>query len=305
MKTVKNATEQFTKSNIKDNLKRSYADAIKDPEFKKLVTRIKAKEEIAINYTTKLEESVSELNNCSKCKSLHECKNKVTGYVYYPRLEDDRLFFDYVACKYKKKELKETEEIHSDFIDMPFEIKRARMKDIDTEDSKRVPIIKWLTNFYKKYKKDNQQKGLYLQGSFGSGKTYMLSALLNELSKDNYSSIIIYYPELLRNLKEAFETNDFSYRINKIKKADLLMLDDIGAETVTAWNRDEILGTVLQYRMDNKLPTFFTSNLTLKELEQHFILNQSPSEAIKARRIIERIKQITDYEELISKNRRK
>ena len=133
----------------------------------------------------------------------------------------------------------------------------------------------------------------------------MLSALLNELSKDNYSSIIIYYPELLRNLKEAFETNDFSYRINKIKKADLLMLDDIGAETVTAWNRDEILGTVLQYRMDNKLPTFFTSNLTLKELEQHFILNQSPSEAIKARRIIERIKQITDYEELISKNRRK
>ena len=32
----------------------------------------------------------------------------------------------------------------------------------------------------------------------------------------------------------------------------MLLLDDIGAETVTEWSRDEVLGTILQYRMEEK-----------------------------------------------------
>ncbi len=84
-----------------------------------------------------------------------------------------------------------------------------------------------------------------------------------------------------------------------------MLLDDIGAETVTAWNRDEILGTILQYRMDTKSPTFLTSNLTIKELEEHFVSSKSSEDYVKARRIIERIKQITEDFELVSENRRK
>ena len=305
MKNIETVTTKYTKKDLKDKLKKEYVIALKNPEFKKLINTLKVKEDIAINYTSKLEDTLDELVNCFKCKSLHECKNKVTGFVYYPKLEDNKLLFDYVACKYKKKDLKEIENIKSDFFEMPIEIRKAKMADIHKDDAKRLPIIKWLTNFFNNYQKDNPLKGLYLHGSFGSGKTYLISALLNELSKKNNDTVIIYYPELLRSLKESFENNDFSNKINRIKKADLLLLDDIGAETVTAWNRDEILGTILQHRMDNKLPTFFTSNLNLKELELHFIINKTPSEAIKSRRIIERIKQITEYQELISENRRK
>lgn len=302
---IEEETKKYQKYDIDSALKKAYVLALKNPEFKKLVYTLKVKESVALNYTSKLENTVEELNNCSKCKSLFECKNKVIGFVNYPILENDKLDFNYVACKYKKKELKETENIKSTFFEMPLEIRKAKMVDIHKDDAKRLPIIKWLTNFYKNYQKDHTLKGLFLHGSFGSGKTYLISALLNELSQNNNSTIIIYYPELLRSLKESFESNNFSDKINRIKKADLLLLDDIGAETVTAWNRDEILGTILQHRMDNKLPTFFTSNLNLKELELHFIINNSPSEAIKARRIIERIKQITEYQELISENRRK
>ena len=91
----------------------------------------------------------------------------------------------------------------------------------------------------------------------------------------------------------------------KIKKCDLLLLDDIGAETTTPWNRDEILGTILQYRMDNKKATFFTSNLNIKELENHFITSNKDEEVIKARRIMERVKYLTDELELIGENKRK
>lgn len=301
---MENITKKYNRKDINDQLKRAYVSALKDPEFKRLINTLKVKEEIAMKYTSKLEITLEELSNCSKCKSLHECKNKVTGYVNYPTLENDIIIFNYTPCKYKKADLKETENIKSDIFNMPLEIRRAKMSDIHKDDSKRLPIIKWLTTFYKEYQKNQNIKGLYLHGSFGSGKTYLISALLNELSSLNYDVVIMYYPELLRSLKDSFETNDFGSKMNSIKTSDLLLLDDIGAESVTPWGRDEILGTILQYRMDNKLPTFFTSNLDLKELESHFCVNKTPGEQIKARRIIERIKQLSDYEKLISENRR-
>ena len=70
------------------------------------------------------------------------------------------------------------------------------------------------------------------------------------------------------------------------------------------WARDEILGSILQYRMDFNLPTFFTSNLTIDELETHLSIVKNNIDKVKARRIIERIKQLTTDIELISKNRR-
>ena len=84
----------------------------------------------------------------------------------------------------------------------------------------------------------------------------------------------------------------------------LLLIDDLGAEAVTPWARDEILCPLLQYRMDEKLPTFFTSNLDLKALENHLAITSKGDEVIKSGRIISRIKQLTEYQELISKNLR-
>ena len=304
MKKLESETKKYQKNDLDGALKKAYVASLKTPEFKKLVTRLKITEDIAIKYTSKLEETTIELQNCTNCKGLNGCLNKVTGFVYYPKVDEGKLVFNYLACKYKKKELVETEAIKTKFFQMPSEIKKAKMADIDGKDAKRVPVIKWLTKFYKNYEKEPNQKGLYLHGSFGSGKTFLISALFNELSKGDIKPIIVYYPELLRSLKESFDT-DFYERMKEIKNADLILLDDVGAETVTSWNRDEILGTILQYRMDNKLPTFFTSNLTIAELENHFMVGKGAEDQIKARRIIERIKHLTENLELVSENRRK
>lgn len=304
MENINESFTKYTRSNLDAILKKDYATAVKNPEFKKLVNTLKIKENVAYKYTSKLERTVCELNNCSNCKSLHTCQNRVEGMVYYPTIKDEKLEFNYVACKYKKKDIKQKEEIKSKFFEMPYDIKTAKMSNIEI-NSTRAKIIKWINKFYDDFKSGKQTKGLYLSGSFGSGKTYILSALLNELSKLNYSCIIVYYPELLRSIKESFNSNDYNERINEIKKCDLLFLDDIGAETTTPWNRDEILGTILQYRMDNKKATFFTSNLNLKELENHFIVNNKDEEVIKARRIMERVKYLTDALELIGENKRK
>lgn len=284
------------------SLEKHFEDSLKDDNFKKLVNRLDMPKEKLMKYTSSLEESSKELSNCSKCKHLAMCKNKIEGFVYYPNKLGDHLKFDYIACKYEKKHLKE-EELSCNYFKMNEANKRASMKDISLDDAKRIKAIKWLKNFYDSYKDNPKQKGLYLHGSFGSGKTYLICAMLNELAKSGVDITIVYYPELLRSLKESFET-DFSSRINKIKKTEILFLDDIGAESVTPWARDEILGTILQYRMDSYLPTFFTSNLTIDELEEHLSSTKGSIDRVKARRIIERVKQLTDDIELISKNRR-
>ena len=89
-----------------------------------------------------------------------------------------------------------------------------------------------------------------------------------------------------------------------IKKVPLLLIDDIGAENVTLWGRDEILGTILQYRMEEGLTTFFTSNLTYEELESALSLSKGKVDSLKATRIMERIKNLTVNMNLIGENRR-
>ena len=107
-------------------------------------------------------------------------------------------------------------------------------------------------------------------------------------------------------MKTLFNTDDgFEDAMNKVSKAPILLIDDIGAENMTSWGRDEILCPILQYRMDQNLKTFFTSNLNWEELETHLSLTKDGSDIVKAKRIIERIKHLTIDSEMISKNLRK
>lgn len=303
MKNINDATNKYYKENLEKELLNDYVIALKNEKFKKLVKRLKLDDEKGKKYTSKLERVVSELNNCENCKGLVMCKNKVVGCVYYPEKDNDNLTFNYVACKYKKEQIREQEKKKSHLYGSNDKLSDASLGEIFTDDKKRVELIKWVTNFYHSF--PNDLKGLYLHGSFGSGKTYIISALLNELARKNYKTVIIYYPELLNILKSTFDSKDeYNEVFNEIKTSDVLLIDDIGAETVTNWSRDEVLGTILQYRMEQNLTTFFTSNLTIDELETHLSIVKNNIDKVKARRIIERIKQLTTDIELISKNRR-
>lgn len=303
MKNINDTTNKYYKENLEKELLNDYVIALKNEKFKKLVKRLKLDDERGKKYTSKLERAVSELNNCENCKGLVMCKNKVVGCVYYPEKDNDNLTFNYVACKYKKEQIREQEKKKSHLYGSNDKLSDASLGEIFTDDKKRVELIKWVTNFYHNF--PNDLKGLYLHGSFGSGKTYIISALLNELARKNYKTVIIYYPELLNILKSTFDSKDeYNEVFNEIKTSDVLLIDDIGAETVTNWSRDEVLGTILQYRMEQNLTTFFTSNLTIDELETHLSIVKNNIDKVKARRIIERIKQLTTDIELISKNRR-
>ena len=274
--------------------------------FQKIVTKLKLPKDYLMKYTTKLEDASKEIDNCKNCKRLSDCKNSYQGYIYYPDILNDNLTFDYVPCKYKKEQIEKDKYKNNIYLfEIPKEIKEASMKNIDLDDPDRFEVIKWLKNFLDNYEKKDNNKGLYLTGNFGSGKTYLISACLNELAKKEHKIAIIYYPEFLRSLKESFSDNEeYNNKFKFIKNVELLLIDDIGAETMTEWSRDEVLGTILQYRMQEGLTTFFTSNLTINELEEHFSISSKGVEKVKAKRIIERIKYLTKEIVMVSSNKR-
>lgn len=275
-----------------------YNEALNNDDFNALVKKLKISEQEAKKNTIKLFDSLEELSHCKNCSNLYDCKNKVNGYVYFPELKESNLYFSYIPCKYKKKAMKmaESKKTNQSILDS------AKLKDIKITKN-RTEIIKWIKEYYDKFDPYTTNKGLYLHGNFGTGKTYLIAALLNELkNKFGVKVEIVYVPELLRKLKENL--NLVGDKLYYLENVSILLLDDIGAEKVTEWGRDEILGTILQTRMNNGMPTFFTSNLTIPELEKHLSLTKENEDLVKAKRIIERIKFLTDDIELLGNNYR-
>jgi len=292
--------KEFTKLN-KDSeikLKQNYIKALEDRKFKELVSVVKIEDDLLMKYTSRLQECATEFDNCKSCKCLAECKNKVKGYSLVPNKDNNRISFTYRACNYTKNESYKDK---VSVFDIPSSIKNANLKNL-YKDKNRIEVIKKMKSYLDNYFK-TKEKAIYLHGSFGSGKTYLIAALFNELAKKDVKSIVIHLPEFLRGLKESF-SSDYSERFDSIKKTPLLLIDDIGAEYLTGWARDEVLEPILQYRMDENLATFFTSNFTIEELEKHLAGNSNSYDRVKAKRIIERIKQLSEPVELVSKNYR-
>ncbi len=286
-------------------LKVNFKKNLDNKSFNELVGTIDLPSEVLMKYTSKLCDASIEYENCKNCKSILECKNNIKGYIFKPIILNNSLTFSYVECEKKHEiDLKNKYLNNVYYFEIPVSLKNASLKQIYKDDSKRIDAIKKIKVFYDSYKKGIYEKGIYLSGSFGSGKSYIIAALFNELAKYNIESAIIYFPEFLRKLKANLGSEKYDEIFETIKQVPLLSIDDIGAENMTDWVRDEILGTILQYRMDNKLPTFFTSNLNLKELESHLQITNSSSNKVKARRIMERINFLSDEVLLIGVNRR-
>ena len=285
---------------VKTDLDLEYKNALKNPNFKEIVKRLNLSSDILKKYTSLIEESSKEYEHCKNCTGLFNCLNKMEGYCYLP-INIGGISFTYKPCKYKIAMIKKNSHLSSiKFFNTPDNIKSASLDDIYKTDKNRFEVINWLMDFLDDFLEGRKCKGLYLHGNFGCGKTYLIAALFNELARKNYKSIIVFWPEFIRG---AFQ-DDFHLKYEQVKKIPLLLIDDIGAENLTAYNIDEILCPLLQYRMDNNLATFFTSNLNIKELEQHLSISKNGVDIVKARRIISRVEQLTIDMELISKNLR-
>ena len=189
-------------------------------------------------------------------------------------------------------------------INLPASLKKASLAQVDMDDLGRLPVFEKLLAFVEQY--PTIRKGIYLYGDFGVGKSFMVAALAHDLSeKRGVSSTLLHYPSFVIDVKNAIGDGNVKTLVDEIKLSEVLILDDIGAEQSTAWVRDEILQVILQYRMQENLPTFFTSNFNFEDLEKHFAKGKNGNdETWEARRVMERIRYLAEETRLEGVNRR-
>lgn len=291
--------------NFKENYIKIKNEVLNDPQIKEFLSKHPQLTQTEINKNLiKLYEYKSQSKQCDQCSSYGTCNNMVPGYSPVLHVENNEIRLTYEKCHSRimyEKEQEQQKLIHS--LHVPKEILEARMSDVSNDQS-RIRAIGEMLDFLDQAQTKLPSKGLYLYGLFGVGKTYLLGALANELKNINISSAIIYMPEFVREIKSSFKDDSTNEKIDFFKKVGVLMLDDIGAENQSAWFRDEVLGSVLQYRMMERLPVFFTSNYSLKQLESQLATTKNGVEAVKAGRIIERIKQVSRVVQIEGHNRR-
>ena len=189
-------------------------------------------------------------------------------------------------------------------INLPASLRKASLAQVDLDDLGRLPVFEKLLAFVEQY--PTIRKGLYLYGDFGVGKSFMVAALAHDLSeKRGVSSTLLHYPSFVIDAKNAISDGSVKTLVDEIKLSEVLILDDIGAEQSTPWVRDEILQVILQYRMQENLPTFFTSNFNFEDLEKHFAKGKNGNdETWEARRVMERIRYLAEETRLEGVNRR-
>lgn len=189
-------------------------------------------------------------------------------------------------------------------INLPSSLKNVSFLDVYRDDVARLAVLNRMIKFVNDYPEN--RKGLYLYGDFGVGKSFMVAALAHDLSeKRGVSSTLLHYPSFVIDVKNAIGDGNVKNLVDEIKQAEVLILDDIGAEQSTPWVRDEVLQLILQYRMQEDLPTFFTSNFNFEDLEKHFAKGKNGNdETWEARRVMERIRYLAEETRLEGENRR-
>ncbi|CAM3156398.1 primosomal protein DnaI [Filibacter tadaridae] len=257
----------------------------------------------------KLYEYATASHACGKCTNLSSCINVLKGSE--PKLVFSGGLIDLQYTKCPTKLLDEDSRAVSRMVDsmyMQKDVMEAKLQNIDMfYDDSRVAAVRAAKNFLNVFDETGKlpERGLYIYGKFGIGKSFILGALANELANRRIRTVAVYVPEFLRDMKQSIQDQTLNEKIEFVKNAKVLMLDDIGAESMSAWTRDEVLGTILQYRMAEKLPTFFTSNKNYSELEDHLTYTQKgEKEVLKAARIMERIRTVSSPVQLEGENRR-
>ncbi|MBA4601767.1 primosomal protein DnaI [Thermoactinomyces mirandus] len=245
-------------------------------------------DEVYLRSFSLLQQFVTDRTNCKICPGLDRCSNIVKGH--YSELNEYSGYLDlsmHECSKLRKKRRKTLIKSHH----IPRDIQNSTFEQIDFDDIGRHEAIHSAIDFCMSFTNGTPAQGLYLYGAFGVGKSYIAGAITNELAKHEIPSLMVHFPALVEELKESIADKRIGNKIEALKTTRVLILDDIGAESLTPWLRDEVLSVVLHTRMAEKLPTIYTSNMTLDELEEHFSYTSKGGwEILKGKRLMERIR---------------
>ena len=113
------------------------------------------------------------------------------------------------------------------------------------------------------------RRGLLMLGNTGLGKTHLSLAIASEVIKSGYSVVYNSAPELMRKLNKEFYGRSDTDTMSLITTCDLLILDDLGAETKSDQNVSMVY-EIINARYNRQIPMIVNSNFNVDEISERY-----------------------------------
>jgi DNA replication protein DnaC len=105
---------------------------------------------------------------------------------------------------------------------------------------------------------------LVLSGGNGCGKTHLAAAIANHCFDQGWAVCFSIVPDMLDHLRATFAPTSsvaYDHLFSSMRTADLLVLDDLGAEQTSSWANEKLF-LLFNYRYNSRLPMVITTNGT-------------------------------------------
>ena len=163
-------------------------------------------------------------------------------------------------------------------IGIPKSFRGNTLKDFDVKGKSELKKVKGLVQAYIEDLDSNfeNNKGLFLYGSNGVGKTMLSSIILKEAYRHRYTSrrstFVEYVDKYTKvwNAKSAYEKATLEDELYTYYKAvEFLVLEEVGKE-IDSKVSAPILEDLLRYREDNGLVTIVCTNLNISLMTERY-----------------------------------
>jgi len=171
---------------------------------------------------------------------------------------------------------------------------RWRESRFEADDGRSRAIREMLEHYADRFSEMRDRNiGVALSGENGTGKTFWAACVANRLIDEGRRVKMATMASLVTGLSETGDRR--SELLGEIEKADLLVIDDLGAERDTSFGLEKAF-EVLDVRYNCKKPVLLTMNLSKAELDDPIDMQHA--------RIYSRVKEMCPILAVVSGERR-
>lgn len=121
-------------------------------------------------------------------------------------------------------------------------------------------------------------KGLFITGAYGVGKTYLAACIANEVIKNGKTVVFGTLIQLLDFIRDSYKDSEVTNKdyLSLYSNVDLLIIDDLGKEKPTDWVLEKLF-LIVNNRYNNYLPIVITTNYNRSQLRERLCINNNYS----------------------------
>ncbi len=147
------------------------------------------------------------------------------------------------------------------------------LEDFKARGKLQKDVVEFARHYVDSFQRGKKQKGLFINGCTGCGKSHIASAILKLVIAKGFTGYWCNVADLMNTIRDVMARSipyeELDYVDVKCRDRDLLVLDDLGAEAPKGLTLQRLYSLVNR-RYERQLPIIVTSNLEFEGLSRQF-----------------------------------